>query len=336
MAMDFKTTLHIKPWKNTIRHTDNVMLIGSCFTEHMAGFLERHKFRVLENPHGILFNPISIAHAVNRYVSGALYNTSDLFQHGEFWHSWFHHGKYSGTDADACLSRINSSVVSAKAFIEKTQWLVVTLGSAWAYELLPEAPNYTAGVICANCHKVPASAFNHRLLSVNDVVDALRNICTSIKQVNVQTQIIFTISPVRHFREGLIENNRSKAVLQLAVYQLLQEDDRCHYFPAYELVIDDLRDYRFYAEDMVHPNYLATRYVWDKFKDACISPDDYDIMEKAFSVSAALQHKPLYPDSMAHQQFLQSTLQLAQNLSDQYNYLDFSKEMQQLKLALIA
>lgn len=332
--MDFKTTLHIKPWQTKIRHNEAIMLVGSCFTEHMTGFLKRHKFTVLENPHGILFNPISIANAISRYALGELYKKDDLFKHGEFWHSWDHHGKFSGLDAEECLTAINSSLKNAEKFIARCEWVIVTLGSAWAYELLPTAPNYQPDTICANCHKIPASAFQHRLLQVNEVVTALREIVQVVQGVNARAQIIFTISPVRHFREGLIENNRSKSVLHLAIHQLLQEMAGCHYFPSYELVIDDLRDYRFYAEDMVHPNYLATRYVWDKFREACISPDDYSVMDEAFKVNAAISHKPIHPDSAAHQQFLNASIALAESLQKQYSYMDFEEEILQLKSAL--
>ncbi len=326
--MDFRTELQIVSWGNQINHADRIALMGSCFTEHITGFLRNHKFRVLENPHGILFNPVSIANAINDYRHAKHYQTHQLFQHQDLWYSWHHHGRFASVDAELSLEEINTSIKNAHQFLQQSQWVVITLGSAWVYYLKQQQFAAARGTIVANCHKVPATAFGHRLLSVDETVAALQQAVSDLKALQPGVQIIFTISPVRHAREGLVENNRSKAVLHVALNQLLQQIPDCHYFPAYELVIDDLRDYRFYAEDMVHPNYQATRYVWDKFRQVCIAPEAYASMDEAYKIISATKHKAMFPASPAHQQFLQQTIARAKALQEQYAWLEFEREIE--------
>ncbi len=334
--MDFRLELNISPFSRQIKHADKLLLIGSCFTEHISHFLQQHKFRVLQNPHGILFNPVSIANALKDYADTRQFNDADIFLHKDLWYSWHHHGRFASINPELALDGINKSITSASNFITQSQWVIVTLGSAWVYELLPNAPLYQQGTIAANCHKVPASMFHHRLLTLDETYFQLQQIVSYIRQMNAGARVIFTISPVRHAREGLVENNRSKAMLHVALHQLLQQEVDCFYFPAYELVIDDLRDYRFYAEDMVHPNYQATRYVWDKFKAACIEFGDLSFIDEAYKIVAATQHRPLFPDSEAHQQFLRSTISKAEALQQQLGWIDFSPEIKLLKSGLKA
>ncbi|HAO46580.1 MAG TPA: GSCFA domain-containing protein [Ferruginibacter sp.] len=317
--MDFHLAFTPKPFDTTISHRDKLLLTGSCFTEQIGSKLAAHKFSVLDNPHGILFNPVSIARAVSSYIDHQQYKKEDLFYQNESWNSWEHHSRFSHPDADECLRLINESQSRAHAFLKDAGWLLITLGSAFVYELENKS-------VVANCHKVPTDKFNKRLLAVDEVTRALQTMISKTVAFNPGIRIIFTISPVRHLRDGFVENNRSKATLIQAVHQLVEMNSNCFYFPAYELVIDDLRDYRFYAEDMVHPNYAATNYVWEKFIAACIDEPSQQLMKEIAVITAARNHKPFNPTSQQHKKFLQANLEKLRKLQEQYPYINFEEE----------
>lgn len=312
------------------------MLMGSCFTDHMGRRLQQHKFRVLENPNGIIFNPVSIANAIDSYIQQKQYHLADLFYFNELWASWDHHTQFSHPDQAFCVQQINDSVNQAHTFLRHADWLILTLGSSFVYELNDDSLGGQAGAVAANCHKVPAPHFRHRMASYAEVAAALQRIIQQLQSFNPALKIVFTISPVRHYREGIVENNRSKALLHTAVHAMLQQYDHVQYFPAYELVIDDLRDYRFYAEDLVHPNYQATQYVWDKFSAAAIDEESNAIMKQLLSVYHARQHKPLHADSAQHRKFLETMFQKTAVLAKQYPFLDFTEELQYFSAQLLA
>jgi len=326
--MDFRLELQVKPFTKQLNIRNKVMLIGSCFTDHISNRLTQHKFSVLENPNGIIFNPASIANAIESYINLKTYQPLDLFLFNELWTSWDHHSKFSHPDKNVCLDQINEHVVQANQFLKATDWLIITLGSSFVYELKDERMSGTRGAAVANCHKVPAQHFNHRLLTHKEVETYLGKIVAAATGLNPTIHIIFTISPVRHYREGLVENNRSKALLHTAVHTMEQLHAHVSYFPSYELVIDDLRDYRFYAEDLVHPNYQATNYVWEKFTEAVIDEESRGIMKQLYSIHHAKNHRPIHAGSAQHQQFLQSMLGKVKTLSSQYPFLDLTKEME--------
>lgn len=317
--MDFRSEFTPKPFATRIHYGDKLLLAGSCFTENMGDKLRHHKFDVLENPHGILFNPVSIGKAVTSYIENRRYTADDLFFENELWGSWDHHTRFSDITQEGCLQKINQSQEAAHIFLKEADWIVLTLGSAFVYE--------KEGSVVANCHKVPTDKFHRRLLGVEEVLATLDNLIHRLLMFNPQLHIVFTISPVRHLREGFIENNRSKAVLIQAVHHLVDKFNKLFYFPAYELVIDDLRDYRFYAEDMVHPNYQATNYVWEKFIAACIDEPTIALMKQINEIRAARQHKAFNPLSAAHQKFLQTYLDKTTALQQQYPMLDFGEEL---------
>ena len=317
--MDFHLEFTPRPFDVKINHQHNLLLIGSCFTEQIGSKLTAHKFSVLDNPNGILFNPVSISRSLNSYMENRQYGQEDLFYENECWNSWEHHSRFSHTEASICLQMINGSQNAAHAFLKKADWLLITLGSAFVYEL--ENKN-----VVANCHKVPADKFNKRLLAVEEVVSDLQLMIEKLIAFNPAIKIIFTISPVRHLRDGFVENNRSKATLIHAVHQVLEKNGACLYFPAYELVIDDLRDYRFYAEDMVHPNYAATNYVWEKFIAACIDVPSQQLMKEIAVIVAAKNHKAFNPTSGQHKKFLQTNLEKVRKLRQQFSYINFDEE----------
>ena len=317
--MDFHLEFTPRPFSVAIQHQQRLMLIGSCFTENIGGKLKQYKFDVLENPHGILFNPVSLAQSVHAYVVNKQYSEAELFYQNESWNSWDHHSRFSHPDKEVCLQGINNSQQRAHDFLLMADWLFITVGSAFVYEL-------ESKTVVANCHKVPTDKFNKRLLSIYEVSTAFNDMLAALQQVNPNLKIIFTISPVRHLRDGFVENNRSKSTLIQAVHALTDTRDNLFYFPAYELVIDDLRDYRFYAEDMVHPNYAATNYVWEKFISTCIDEGSQKLMKEINVINAARNHKPFNASSEQHKKFLQTNLERINQLNRQYAYINFEEE----------
>jgi hypothetical protein len=324
--MDFRLELQIKPWKRGINIRESIMLMGSCFTGHMAAKLAHHRFKVLENPHGILFNPVSIANALRDYASEKIFTDTDVFEWNGLWQSWHHHGRFADVNKNHVLAWMNIEREEGTAFLKKSGWLFITLGSAFVYELNPGTEIYPGNevMVAANCHKVPAQYFTHRLPGYGEVIDTVQEIVNIARSVNPTMQIVFTISPVRHFREGLVENNRSKGLLHNAVGEVLQKSNGVHYFPAYELIIDDLRDYRFFAEDLVHPNYLATQYVWEKLSETCIDNESRGLMENISRINAAMQHNPRHKYSEQHHAFLAKMKMETEQLAAKVPFLDLS------------
>jgi hypothetical protein len=325
--MDFHLEFSPKPFPQKINHRHSLLLIGSCFTENIGTRLKQLKFPVLENPNGILFNPVSIAKSVQSYIQNKQYTAADLFYQNECWNSWEHHTRFSHPQKESCLQMINQSRQNAHVFFKDANWLLVTVGSAFVYEL-------ESREVVANCHKVPTDKFNKRLLSIDEIKATLHTMLQAVFVFNPAVKIIFTISPVRHLRDGFVENNRSKAALIQAIHQLVEADERLLYFPAYELVIDDLRDYRFYAEDMVHPNYAATNYVWDKFVATCVDEASQSLMKEINGINAAKSHKPFNPTSEQHKKFLQANLEKIRQLQAHYPYIDFEAEKQYFSPAI--
>lgn len=325
--MKFRFELDVKKMSWPVYHQHKLLLVGSCFTENIGEKLRTAKFPVLENPHGILFNPVSVAESLHDCILNRQYTSKDLFYYNEAWHSWKHHSRYSGITEAKALQKINTSISAAHAWLQQADYLFITLGSAWTYQLTANALLADVGSVAANNHKAPSNWFQRSLLTVTDTIAGLETIIQETAQFNPSLKIIFTISPVRHLREGAVENNRSKAVLIQAVHQLAEQYDHIYYFPAYELVIDDLRDYRFYAEDLVHPNYQATQYVWEKFTAACMSVETQKLMEELAAIRLAYTHKPFNPDSEQHQHFLKAFLEKTEKLQAQYPFVKLGEEI---------
>lgn len=324
--MKFRLEFDIKKPEQLVTHRDQLLLIGSCFTENIGQKLKHYKFSVLENPHGILFNPVSVAEALISCIENRRIGEEELFNLNEGWHSWKHHSRFSALTPGDALSKMNASTANAHAYLGKADVLMITLGSAWTYTLTGKSPHGTPGSVVSNNHKAPAEWFQRKLLSTEEVLQVLDHLIHRLFHFNPKLRIIFTISPVRHLREGVVENNRSKAVLIQAVHHLVDKFERLYYFPAYELVMDDLRDYRYYAEDLVHPNYFATQYVWEKLVAACMPEKTRSLMEEIHSINLAHKHKPFHEGTERHQQFLASYLEKTNKLAEQFPYLDFSEE----------
>jgi len=335
--MVFQLPIQIDTLPQPIGYPDKIMLTGSCFTEHIGNALRDWKFDTLQNPHGILFDPASVADAIIDYMDGRPYEEKDLVYFNELWQSWQHHSHFSRIDKDDTLKAINDSLTRAHQFLKEARWLIITLGSAFSYRLVPDAPaqyqpgerrpSGVGGMPVANCHRAPGQVFHKHMMTIEEINTALDGMLYRLFQFNPSLQVIFTVSPVRHIRDGVIENNRSKARLIECVHHLVNKFSRLFYFPAYELVIDVLRDYRFYDIDMVHPNYPATQYVLEQFTTHYISKDSQAIIEEVRKIVTARRHKSFQPATQAHKRFLQDHLQRTSALAQRFPYLDLHDEL---------
>ncbi len=316
----FRTELPSQDFGFRIRHQDCLMSIGSCFTENIGIRLRDLKFNSLYNPFGIIYNPISMSNMLHYLLSDRTFTEKDLFYHNEQWHSFMHHGSFSGLEKEATLAKMNRALTEARQCLPKVNRLMITLGTSLVY-LLKET-----GEIVANCHKFPAQAFTRQRLHIRDIAEAFEPILRDLKERNRDLQVIFTVSPVRHIRDGFVENQRSKAALLIAIQHLCEDLEYLHYFPAYEIMMDDLRDYRFYEADMVHPNPLAIDYIWERFGDAFFDKETRQLNAKIGEILQAAQHRPFHPQSLQHQAFLHKQLEKIEALAKAHPHLDFMKE----------
>lgn len=324
--MNFMVDIQIKSLEKRIAYPEKLFLCGSCFTEHIGNRLGELKFSVLQNPNGILFDPLSVCRSILSYVQQKQYTENDLFYLNELWQSWQHHSQFSGIDREQVLKNINQSQQQAHAFLKEADWLIITLGSSFSYQLVE------TGEPVANCHRAPAQAFRKHLLGIDETVTALDNCLYQLFHFNKKIKVIFTISPVRHLRDGVVENNRSKARLIEAVHHMVNKFDRLYYFPAYELVIDVLRDYRFYDIDLAHPNYAATEFVFEKFVQYFIEPGSQALMEEIKKIVIARKHKAFQPETQAHKEFLKTHLERTKQLQEKYPELDFRDDIRHFEV----
>ena len=317
----FFLPIQIQPPAELVRYQQGILLTGSCFTEHIGNLLIDLKFNALQNPNGILFDPVSVADSLISYIEPRTYESQDLFYLNELWQSWRHHGIFSDIDQQVVLNKINQSQQAAHSFLKKANWLIITLGSSFTYILKEQ----NRGV--ANCHRAPANWFNKKLLPIDEMLAVLDEALHRLFDFNPNLQIVFTVSPVRHIRDGVIENNRSKARLIEVVHQLVNKFNKTYYFPAYELVIDVLRDYRFYDKDLVHPNYTATNFVVENFMEHYVDPESRLLAEEVRKLQISRRHRPLHPGTEAHRRFLRDQLEKTNELSEKYPFLNFETEL---------
>lgn len=293
MSVRFAIKFPIEPFK-IIKEDSEMVLMGSCFTEHIGNKLNQAGFKTAINPFGILFNPLSIANSIHRILNLEVYKKEDLIlnQEGRFV-SLDHHGRFSGHEADKVIEEINASLLAANHSIKTADVMIITLGSAWVYKHLEK------NKIVANCHKIANHQFEKQLLSIDSIVTALNQTIKAIKIQNPGLGIVFTISPVKHLRDGVIENQRSKATLILALNEVLKSgDETLYYFPAYEIVTDELRDYRFFETDHAHPNQLAIDYVWQRFTETCFTEKALEKATEAENLNKSLAHKILHTEGL--------------------------------------
>lgn len=319
--LKFQTEVQLPDFRWKTGYRKKNVFMGSCFTENVGQRLENANFQVDINPFGILYNPESVANGLDILLNNKIFSESDLVEHNGLWHSFSHHGKFSAADSDEVLSRINERISTSSAFLKTADFLFITFGTAWVYR------HCESKHVVSNCHKIPAREFVRERLSVEQIVDRYKKLLSLIWAVNPELRVVFTVSPIRHWKDGAIENQRSKATLLLAVDQLQQEfKSRCAYFPSYEIVMDELRDYRFYAADMLHMSEVAVDYIYDKFQQALVEEESKKIAEKVLKIRSAVQHKPFNTNTEVFVKFLEQSLQKTLDLEKQFPYLNLKLE----------
>ncbi len=295
--MKFRTEIKCKPVSQQIDHESKIVLLGSCFSEHMEAKFDHFKFDSFSNPFGILFHPLAIEKAIKDCISEAYYSKSNLLEHNNLWLSLNHHSKFDHTDPEKTLIAINQNIKHGHLALKKASHVIITLGTSWVYKWNED------GQIVGNCHKIPQKRFIKKLLTSEEILSSLKGIIEKVKSINNQVDFIFTLSPVRHLRDGFIENALSKALLLKAIHEL-KEDSCVHYFPAYEIMMDDLRDYRFYNSDMIHPNETAVGYIWELFVNSWLSDASRKLMLEIDEIQRSLAHRPFDSGSEAHKRFI--------------------------------
>ncbi len=323
--MDFRTI--VKPEKPSfnISYASKIISIGSCFSVNMAQKLSERKFQVVSNPNGITYNPLSISHSLERLLKQQPYTETELFFHQEQWNSYEHHSDFSHAEKLTALNQINTVFTQAHNFLQTADVLLITLGSAYYYQL-----NETNRVV-NNCHKMPDKIFSQKLMSVAEVVESLSEVFQKMKLHHPNIRFILAVSPVRYLKYGAAKNSWSKSILIEACHALSDKFSEANYFPSYEIMMDDLRDYRFYAADMIHPNEQAIDYIWQQFEQTCMAASAQKIIGSIEKVMQALQHRPRNPQSAAHKNFLAEQLKSINTILAQEPSVDFSEEMKQIR-----
>jgi len=318
--MNLLTKIPLSKANNQIDYSSRLLLMGSCFSENIGAKLSHYKFQGLQNPFGILFHPLAIEKLIQKAVTQETFNEGIVFQANEQWHCFDAHSCISNPSKEQLVVDLNTGLDQTAEQLKVASHVIITLGTAWVYR------NRDSGEIVANCHKVPQTNFTKELLSVDEVRESLKRITTLIQSVNSSTHVIFTVSPVRHLKDGFVENQRSKAHLISAIHQTIETSNfspRVSYFESYEIMMDELRDYRFYAKDMIHPNEIAIDYIWEKFVEVWINDSITDDMKKVDEVQRGLQHRPFNPESEAHQKFLTSLSKKIAYIRKAYPFMDF-------------
>lgn len=319
--MELQTPVTLPAGLPFISHADRLMLLGSCFATEIGTRLTEAKFNCDVNPFGVLYNPLSLSTALRRIVTGQPYGADELYQHNGLWHSPMHHGDFSAPDVTEALERINHRLTRAHHSLPQLTRLLLTFGTVWVYE------DKESGRVVGNCHKLPERLFRRRLLTVDEVVSDYVSLLSGLLAVCPQLKVLITISPIRHLRDGLHQNQLSKATLLLATERVCSLfPDRVSYFPAYEILLDELRDYRFYAPDMVHPSEVAVSYVWERFSQACFSAETRQLVATCQQLARDLSHRPLRPDSEVYKRFLGQIMLKIDQLTEKYPYLGFQNE----------
>lgn len=314
--MKLQTAVPLSPAPDSIGYHSKVLLIGSCFAEHIGAKLEYYQFPNSINPLGIFFHPAAIEGFFDRLLGERPFIAKDVFEHDEQWHSFEAHSRLSQTSQEGLLKVLNDQLLEARGTLKNASHVFITLGSAWGYQLRE------TGKWVANCHKVPQQAFSKQLWDIDALQVCLANILDMMGGINPGAKVVFSVSPVRHLKDGFLENQRSKAHLIAAVHKLV-DSGRAVYFPAYELMVDELRDYRFYAADLVHPNELAVDYIWEKFVQTWVDKAAHEDMREVEAIRKGLAHRPHNRESKRHQKFLQSLQIRIDRLHERYPFMSF-------------
>ena len=304
--MPLMTPVELPERRLQITPQTRLVLLGSCFATHIGARLRGAGLRTEVNPFGVLYNPESIALAVAALLDGDVKENWFFYGRDNLWHSWLHSTEFSAPDKDTCLKRVEERFTAAREMLLRADVVCFTFGTNRVYE--------HEGRVVGNCHKQPAAEFKERALSVGEIVARWHTLLKRLHEANSKLQVIFTVSPYRYAKYGMVENQRAKATLLLAVEQLVTGNPNAHYFPAYEILLDELRDYRFYAEDMLHPSEQAVTYIWQRFSSWAFTPEAVKFSQEWERTERDLAHRPLNPDSEAHKAFLKKALERREKL----------------------
>lgn len=314
--MKLQTALPIrKESEHLINYNSKIVVLGSCFSKNMGNLFDFYKFQINQNPFGILFHPKAIENFISNAIKKKKYTESDLFHHNERWHCFDAHSSLSSSNKEVLLSNLNAAIISTNSTLKETSHIIITLGTAWVYRFVD------TNEVVANCHKIPQKKFVKELLSVNEISKITASIVKLLKSVNPLITVIFTVSPVRHLKDGFAENTRSKAHLFAGIEKSIKNS--VHYFASYEIMMDELRDYRFYAEDLIHPNKTAINYIWEKFLSAWFSEETKVLLQEIESIQKGLLHRAFNENSAQHQKFLKNLEKKKENISKKLPFIKF-------------
>lgn len=318
--MNLRTTINVDPSDIKITSRDKVMFIGSCFATYMGDKMQLCKMPVMINPAGTVFNPVSVSNTLKNLISGIIVTSDDLYYHEGTWISLSHYTDFSSDDQGSLIEKVNDCNLKAGAFLKESGFLFITFGTARTYRFRK------TGAVVSNCHKLPSSMFDSELLAVNDIVNQWESLLDRLAEFNPDLKVIFTISPVRHWKDGAHGNQVSKSVLLLAVEELLKHHSGPAYFPAYELLIDDLRDYRFYSDDMLHPSATAIEYIWEKFSGAFFDAETVNLQNEILKINRAFNHRLISGSLVKRKAFAEKMLKQISELQSRYDFFDFTQE----------
>lgn len=323
--MEFRTKVDIPRSDLNISHKSRLLMMGSCFVENMGKMFVDNKFNVNLNPFGVLYNPKSISQALRILIDRKKFSESDIFEYKGLYHSFYHHSSFSGIDKDKCLENINSKLPQSFEDLRQADILFLTFGTAYVYQSIEQ------GMVVGNCHKLPASNFDRYRLNVDEIVQGWSVLINDLRCINPSLKIVLTVSPIRHFKDGVHENQLSKSILLLAIDELIKSNSGLYYFPSYEIVLDELRDYRFYNEDMIHPNSVAINYIWERLSDTYFAEEVHPIIEEWRKIHLALNHRPFNSDTDEYKHFLRQTLLKLKAFNNKYPYICCEDEISDLE-----
>ena len=316
----FRTIISPGVFDFEINYNTKLMFLGSCFTENIGKKLKEQKFKIKINPFGIIYNPISVSDSLNFIAERTFFSENDLIYYDENWHSFHHHGKFSGKDKEAVSENINSEINRSFEYLKNADYIFITFGTSWVYEYAE------TGEIVANCHKIPSYKFKKRLLNTEEIVKKISETVNTARKLNPNLKFVFSVSPVRHLKDGFSQNFISKSILRVAIKEICDLFAGTYYFPAYEILTDDLRDYRFYAEDMVHPNETAVEYIFDFFRESFFSDETKKIFDKITKIISARNHRIFDLNSEKTKKFIKKNIEEIKILEKLYPVINFDEE----------
>ncbi|MBE6299694.1 MAG: GSCFA domain protein [Bacteroidales bacterium] len=324
--MDFRTKVSLDWQGERLNHSHSLIFFGSCFADEIGAMFKASKFNTLVNPFGVLYNPLSIAEAINRAIVNTPFQEGELFKSGNLYHSFSHHSAFSHTNKEYMLQSINSSLAESSQHLKSANYLFITFGTAWVYEAAE------SGKVVANCHKLPAKNFLRRRVSVEEIVECISATLENLFTINPNIKAVVTVSPIRHLKDGIHENSLSKSTLLLACEELQNIfKERVSYLPTYEVLLDELRDYRFYADDMAHPSKKAVEYIWEKFEDEVITLNSVNIIKEWSKIRQGISHRLMSADTEGYKTFLNTLLRNATSFACKYKHINIEQEIEDIK-----